>query len=100
MMRDFAEFFRDADAVLFDAQYSLAETVSVKADWGHSSNIVGVELCLEAGVRHLVMIHHEPMFDDARIAAVERDSRRLVELTAQGRSLQVTSAYDGLELDL
>ena len=30
---------------IFDAMYSLAEAISVKADWGHSSNIVGVELC-------------------------------------------------------
>jgi len=41
----FVAFFRDADLVVFDAMYSLAEVASVKADWGHSSNIVGVELC-------------------------------------------------------
>jgi ribonuclease BN (tRNA processing enzyme) len=41
----FAKFFRKADVVVFDAMYSLAEAISVKADWGHSSNIVGVELC-------------------------------------------------------
>ena len=45
----FVEFFRDADVVIFDAMYSLAEATSVKADWGHSSNIVGVELCQLAG---------------------------------------------------
>ena len=37
----FAEFFRNADVVIFDAMYSLADATSVKADWGHSSNIVG-----------------------------------------------------------
>ena len=41
----FVEFFRDADLVIFDAMYSLADAISVKADWGHSSNVVGVELC-------------------------------------------------------
>ena len=41
----FVDFFRDADLVIFDAMYSLAEAISVKADWGHSSNVVGVELC-------------------------------------------------------
>ncbi len=39
------EFFRDADLVIFDAQYSLADAISVKEDWGHSSNVVGVEMC-------------------------------------------------------
>src|SRR5215471_5997543 len=44
-MKAFVEFFRDADLVIFDAQYSLADAISVKEDWGHSSNVVGVEMC-------------------------------------------------------
>ena len=47
--RAFADFFRDADLVIFDAMYSLADAFSIKEDWGHSSNIVGVELCQMAG---------------------------------------------------
>src|SRR5579862_1200537 len=35
----FAEFFSAADVVIFDAMYSLADAISVKDDWGHSSNI-------------------------------------------------------------
>ena len=46
--------------------YSLAEATTVKADWGHSSNVVGVELCQLAGVAHLCLFHHEPASDDAR----------------------------------
>ena len=64
----FAEFFRNADVVIFDAMYSLAEAISVKADWGHSSNIVGVELCQLAEARHLCLFHHEPALDDAALA--------------------------------
>ena len=55
-----AAFFREADLVIFDAMYSLAEAVSVKADWGHSSNVVAVELCQMARVRKLALFHHEP----------------------------------------
>ena len=54
----------------FDAMYSLADAVSVKADWGHSSNVVAVELCQLAGVRHLCLFHHEPAYDDAAISKV------------------------------
>src|SRR5262249_31455473 len=36
----FVSFFKSADLVIFDAMYSLADAVSVKEDWGHSSNIV------------------------------------------------------------
>ena len=77
----FVQFFRDADLVIFDAMYSLADAISVKADWGHSSNVVGVELCQLAGARHLCLFHHEPVFDDAAIEAMLAETRRLEEIT-------------------
>ena len=98
--RGFIEFFRDADVVIFDAMYSLADAVSVKEDWGHSSNIVGVELCHAAGVRRLVMFHHEPSYSDRQIRQVLDETRRYEELTREGHSVQVLSAFDGLELSL
>ena len=96
----FVHFFRDADLVIFDAMYSLADAISVKADWGHSSNVVGVELCQLAGVRHLCMTHHEPVFDDAAIEAMLAETRRLEEITRSAAPLQVSAAYDGLEIAL
>jgi phosphoribosyl 1,2-cyclic phosphodiesterase len=96
----FVEFFRGADLVIFDAMYSLGDAISVKADWGHSSNIVGVELCQMAGARRLCLFHHEPIFSDHRIYKVWRDARRLEELTRAGSPLEVLAAYDGLEVAL
>jgi len=93
-------FFRDADLVIFDAMYSLAEAISVKEDWGHSSNVVGVELCQMAGAKHLVLFHHEPANSDAAIEGLLRDARRLEELTRGEHPLQVSAAHDGLEIDL
>jgi phosphoribosyl 1,2-cyclic phosphodiesterase len=94
----FIDFFRAADLVIFDAMYALADAISVKADWGHSSNIVGVELCQAARVRCLCMYHHEPAYDDSRIAQVLQETRRFEEITRDGHRLEVLSAYDGLEL--
>ncbi len=96
----FVEFFRDADVVIFDAMYSLADAISVKADWGHSSNVVGVDLCQRAGARHLCLFHHEPAFSDETIAGVLADTRRYEEITRPGAPLLVTTAYDGMEIDL
>ena len=97
----FVAFFRDADLVIFDAMYSLADAISVKADWGHSSNVVGVELCQLARARHLCLFHHEPVFDDAAIDAVLAETRRLEEITrGDAPPLRVSAAYDGLELGL
>ena len=96
----FTEFFRDADLVIFDAMYSLAEATSVKADWGHSSNIVGVELCQAAKVKELCLFHHEPALDDAALAKMLAETRRFEEITRGGAPLRISAAYDGLEIRL
>lgn len=96
--REFVEFFHEADLVIFDAMYSLVDTVSVKEDWGHSSNIVGVELCQLARARHLCLFHHEPVHNDAKIASVLEETLRLEEITRRGHKLRVSSAYDGMEI--
>ncbi|MDP1527633.1 MAG: MBL fold metallo-hydrolase [Rhodocyclaceae bacterium] len=95
----FTEFFRNADLVIFDAMYSLADAISVKADWGHSSNITGVELCQLANAKKLCLYHHEPAYDDRQIAGVLEETRRFEALTRNGATLEVLSAYDGLELE-
>jgi len=94
----FVKFFRDADLLIFDAMYSLAEAVSVKEDWGHSSNIVAVELAQLANVKQLVLYHHEPAYDDASIERVLRETMRYEEISRNGHRVEVISAYDGLEL--
>ena len=95
------EFMRDADLVVFDTMYSMADAISIKEDWGHSSNIVAVDLCHRADVKHLVMFHHEPVYDDAMILKNHEETIRYEELLRPGSiALQITCAYDGLEIDL
>ncbi|MCC6196510.1 MAG: MBL fold metallo-hydrolase [Burkholderiales bacterium] len=98
--RCFVELFRDADLVIFDAMYSLTEAISLKADWGHSSNVVGVDLCRMAGARHLCLFHHEPMQSDEEIARVLAETQRYEEIARRGdpRALRVSAAYDGMEI--
>jgi ribonuclease BN (tRNA processing enzyme) len=78
--------------------YSLADSISVKEDWGHSSNIVAVELAQLARVKRLVLFHHEPVFDDSMIEGVLEETRRFEEVSRDGHQVEVISAYDGLEL--
>lgn len=97
----FVNFFAKADLVIFDAMYSLAEAVSVKSDWGHSSNVIGVELCQAAAARRLALFHHEPVNDDKQLSRLLAETRRLEEITRPGNApLEVISAYDGLTIDL
>lgn len=100
--RRFTDFFRNADLLIFDAQYSLAEAVSLKEDWGHSSNVAGVELSHAAGVKHLLLYHHEPAFDDTMLYRIWQETIRYEELVRpeNGDVLRVSSAYDGMELEI
>ena len=97
---DVAGFFAGADLVICDTMYSLADTVSMKEDWGHSSNIVAIDLCRAAGARRLALFHHEPACDDEAIQRMHRESIRYEELTRTGQPLEVLCAYDGLALTL
>lgn len=97
----FVRYFRGADAVVFDTMYSLADATSLKEDWGHSSNMVAVELCQMATVKTLCMFHHEPVYSDEQIDQVLAETRRFEEISrGDGPSLHVVASYDGLEIDL
>ena len=94
------EFYREADLVIFDAMYSLADASSVKEDWGHSSNVVGVDLCHRAAVKHYCLFHHEPLQSDEAIHAIWRETIRYEELGREDHALKVSSAWDGMEIRL
>ena len=94
----FNDFFRQADLVICDTMYSLADSVSMKEDWGHSSNLVAIDLCHEAQAKSLALFHHEPTYEDKDIQRMHEESIRYEELTRNGPPLEVICAYDGLEV--
>jgi len=96
----FVEFYRNADLVIFDAMYSLGDTVSVKEHWGHSNNIVAVELAQAAQVKQLALFHHDPVLDDQMIEDVLADTVRFEAISRCGAKVDVLAAYDGLELTI
>ncbi len=93
------EFFRDADVLIFDAQYGFTESVQLKRDWGHSSSFVGVDLALDAGVKRLALFHHEPTSDDFHLVEVLKKAQTYLQNVEPGSELEVLLAYEGLVLD-
>ena len=94
----FVEFYRNADLLVFDTMYSLPDLISVKEDWGHSNNVVAVELAQLAKAKRLVLFHHEPAYDDAKIEAVSAETVRFEEISRDDHKVEVIAAYDGLEI--
>lgn len=58
--RKVAEFFRDADLLIHDAQYTDEEWKNSKIGWGHSSIEYVIETAAKVGVKKLLLTHHDP----------------------------------------
>ena len=78
--------------------YSLADAMSIREEWGHSSNVVGVELCQLAKAKRLCLFHHEPAFDDDKLMDIHLETRRLEEIIRDGSPLEIITTFDGMEL--
>lgn len=92
---DLVEFCRDADVLCHDAQYEAGE-LKDRFGWGHSALPRVCELAVAAGVRHLVLFHHDPERTDRQVAAMEARARAI--LAPSG--IRCTAAYEGLSLDI
>jgi phosphoribosyl 1,2-cyclic phosphodiesterase len=92
----YVEFFRGADLLIFDAQYTLTDVLD-KADWGHSSPLMGAELAHRAGVKRLALFHHDPLADDQAIYAGLKQAETY--LAKRGSDCQVVVASEGMEIE-
>ena len=84
------------DVLIHDAQYD-DEEFARRSDWGHSTVAYAVRVALEAGVRQLVLFHHDPAHDDERILALEEAARQIPG--ADGLEL-IVAAREGMTLDV
>ncbi len=89
------EFLRGSDVLVLDAQYT-DEEYQCHIGWGHGSISSAVSFALEAGVRTLLLFHHDPNHDDYRVDAMLKSARELV--TKSGRSMEVAAAQEGGEI--
>jgi len=96
----FINFIRDADLLVFDAQYNLLDAIDSKLNWGHSSNLAGVELAVSAGVKRLCLFHQDPTDDDSVLEDKLAKTRSYHKIYAGSEhQMQIDLAFDGLEID-
>ncbi|MEO2003324.1 MAG: MBL fold metallo-hydrolase [Candidatus Poribacteria bacterium] len=94
----FTNFFRDADVLYFDGQYTVEEAF-VKEDWGHSSAMHGIDLSVPANVKRLVVGHHDPAYDDPTIFGIEETAEQYRDLLYPDATLVVEAAIQGATYD-
>lgn len=100
----YVEFFRGADLLIFDAQYSFEQAIDEKRDWGHSTPKMGAELAFRAGVKRLALTHHDPLATDDRLwDAVAEAYNHLAfrnRATGQVPTTEVILAQEGRSVEL
>jgi phosphoribosyl 1,2-cyclic phosphodiesterase len=72
--RNLRRLAEGADIFVNDAQYT-PEQLERHRGWGHSSWREGVRIAEAAGVRNLVLFHHDPDSSDKAIDSILRDAR-------------------------
>lgn len=70
----FLRLCEGADVLVHDAQYTAAEYVT-RRGWGHSTIDAAAEVAELAQVGRLALFHHDPMREDAAVAAMEAEAR-------------------------
>ncbi|MCX6138995.1 MAG: MBL fold metallo-hydrolase [Ignavibacteriales bacterium] len=89
------DFARKADILIHDCTYTPEEYID-KVGWGHSHYLYTLEVAAEAGVRHLVLFHHEPNRSDDNVNEILRKCRK--EIKTKGYRFTCTAAREGVEL--
>ncbi|CAA6678842.1 MULTISPECIES: MBL fold metallo-hydrolase [unclassified Lentimonas] len=103
----FVDFFRNADVLIFDGQYTFQEATTKKRNWGHSNHITAVELAARAQVKQLVIFHHEPSHTDRDIEKINKGSlqysrsynQKIYPDNEPFFPKQIAIAYDGLVIE-
>ena len=95
---DNIEYFQGADLLVIDSQYTLGEAIE-KYNWGHSAFSMAVDFGANWGIKHLVLFHHDPTYDDRKLFNFLQSARWYMErMNIQG--IKLTLATEGLELTL
>ncbi len=112
----FVEFIRGTDLLIFDAPYTHSQSIGNREDWGHSSNVMGVELAARGEVKTLAIFHHDPGSTDLELEEFEAHTKKFLESSrsaikqtqpgipgapsARKFPIEIIHSYDGLTLTL
>lgn len=86
-------FCAGAHVLLHDCQY-LSDDMPMKWGWGHSTLDDVCRLAVDAGVRHLVLFHHDPNRSDEMLDQMEESGRKMLKKSG----VLCTAAFEGMQV--
>jgi ribonuclease BN (tRNA processing enzyme) len=91
------EFAQGADLYIREAQYT-EEEYAVKKGWGHSTCQDALRTAARAGVRRLVITHHEPMHTDDFMDRMMEECRQTAQ--ANQHTFECSAAKEGEVIEI
>jgi phosphoribosyl 1,2-cyclic phosphodiesterase len=90
-------FFQNADLLVHDTQYTQKEYEKGKVGWGHSTFEWALKTAHKAGVKHLVLFHHDPERRDVELdsllarcrGALKGKSKLMVSVAEERKTITI-----------
>ena len=93
------ELAAGADIFINDAQFTPEQLATSRKGWGHSSWLEGVRIAKEAGVKNLVLFHHDPDSNDKAVDVILRDAReKFANVWAATEGMVMTLGEENLDV--
>ncbi|MDR0389186.1 MAG: MBL fold metallo-hydrolase, partial [Spirochaetaceae bacterium] len=90
--------FENADLIVIDSQYTLGEAIE-KYNWGHSAFSMAVDFAANWSIKHMVLFHHDPTYDDRKLYNILQSARWYSDRMGI-KGVTITLAREGLEIVL
>lgn len=94
---NYEKFSRNADILVHDAQYT-PEEINNRMGWGHSDYEAACTLAKKAGVKKLILFHHDPNRTDSQLKDVEEMCLKKAE--KENSPVEIMAAREGSEFEL
>ena len=91
-------YFTGADLIVIDCQYTLGEAIK-KYNWGHSAFSLAVDFAATWNIKHMVLFHHDPAYDDHKLFGILRSAKLYAE-RMNLKGVKLSLAMEGMEITL
>ena len=91
-------YFSDADVIVIDSQYTLGEAIE-KYNWGHSAFSLAVDFAANWNIKHMVLFHHDPTYDDHKLFNMLQSAKWYAE-RMNIKGIKISLAMEGMEIVL
>jgi len=93
-----SSYFDGADLIVIDSQYTVGEAI-MKNNWGHSAFSLAVDFAANWNIKHMVLFHHDPAYDDHKLYKILKSAKQYAEQMSI-KGIKLSLAMEGMEISL